>query len=157
MGFILGNNTTNALSQAGVMYDGVNYIFGSNSTASTYTVIQQVDPTTSAMIILGNFSSTVSTTTVKFSMFKFGPYIEGSSGSNSIAFQFTGYYVTNTTSLSTSLVHPPVLGSVISPVTVKSDGAKLYGTGTGAGFFQYTNLNHPDDQAVAHGRLAIPK
>jgi hypothetical protein len=158
MGFILGNNATNALSQAGVMYDGVNYIFGSNSTASTYTVIQQVDPTTSAMIILGNFSSTVSTTTVKFSMFKFGPYIHVTSGvGTNISFQFSGYFTTNTTALSTSAQSGAVIGSAIAPVTVKSDGAKLYGTGTGTGFFQYTNLNHPDDASVAHGRLAIPK
>lgn len=147
--------SNNTVSASGISFDGTNYLF-SFLNASNYTYSQILNQAGTSIMNRFTNLGTYTITNGKASGFKFGPYLiagwQGAAQSGKpIGAQACTYGYGTSTTVPTA--DAPTLGNTNF---VTSDGSKIYGCGT-LGFFQYVNINHPDENSLVHGRLAIPK
>ena len=144
---------TTPMTQVGVTFDGVRFIFGGSATGNSNNTLLFVNATTFVEIGRATFSTTSSGAQfVKANICKYGPFViipQGSTG-NAIGTIFPN------TNYSSAIAALPANMLAQSTSMLYTDGTKLFGLGS-SGFFQYLNINHPDDGATAHGRFAIPK
>lgn len=153
LGGTLGQN-------ANGMFDGQYLYFNYyTSQIDNYTNLMIVNPATGTSLYQGNviwgYNNGLNN---KNGLYKYGPYLHANFGGNaaapspSIGAQFPNL------GFSGPRVGLPASPSNNTTGYIASDGARIYGCSKASStFFQYVNINHPDDGATVKGKLALPK